>query len=679
MVLLAPMAAVLAAAVCLPLLVVLYLLKLRRRPVRVSTIAFWEQAEKDLQANVPLRWIRPNLLLLLHALVVGLIVLALGRPAASWAWLGGLGTRGRVVLLIDNSASMSAKDAPGTSESPAGNLGGSGRTRLDQAKAMALDAINEMSSDQSAAVVSFAAEPAARTRFTSSRALLRDAVNSIEPTDQGGDLHAALKLVESLAASGEDEKSQREPLGVVVFSDGSFRDGERGTFAGLSVRLERAGPAPGTDPDNLGIVAFSARRDDADPGKVRLFVRVQNAGRQPIATPVTLSLDGIIQSRVALTVPGAPGAVPEPGGAPEALGTSSVTLDLDAPEGGVAMVSLGRADALACDNFAATVLAPASRPAILLLRHEPARASDWMLEEALRELRPRRLDVRAAPPSNAPPGSAQAVPDSGGFDLVVLDACGAGLPIVGMSTLSFGAPPKLAGVTPAPRGTGPDAPLLWSREHPVLREVSLDSLVVSRSSAITMDAAALGPGAAWTELARGREGPLIALLEAGGIRHLIVPFDLADSNWPLQVSFPIFLAQAVDYLTLRGEASTGRSFTTAQACRVAVAPGAGPISFQGPVAVSAEATGAGEAALGVLPRAGVYTTRSPRAQAKGVAVNVLDDVESALRTRNDLRVGATAARVPALAGQRELWPWCVIAAGALLVLEWLLYAARMRG
>lgn len=83
MILLAPTAAIIGAAICTPLLVLLYLLKLRRRPVRVSTIAFWEQAEKDLQANVPLRWIRPTWILLIQLLAAGLIILALGRPAAS--------------------------------------------------------------------------------------------------------------------------------------------------------------------------------------------------------------------------------------------------------------------------------------------------------------------------------------------------------------------------------------------------------------------------------------------------------------------------------------------------------------------------------------------------------------------------------------------------------------------
>ncbi len=673
MILLAPTAAIIGAAICTPLLVLLYLLKLRRRPVRVSTIAFWEQAEKDLQANVPLRWIRPTWILLIQLLAAGLIILALGRPAASWAWLPGLGTRGRAILLIDNSASMNAKDGPGAA------------TRLQEAKERALATVEQLArtQGQSVAVVSFAGEPAARTRFTGSRGLLRDAIAAIEPTDQPADLSAALKLIEALAAGGEDERSRREPLGVIVYSDGSFRPGAPGAFAGLSVRLERVGPAPGDDRDNLGIVALAARRDDADPATIRIFARVQNAGREARSTPVTLSLDGIIQSRVALDVPGQPSSPGSPapaGGTGDAgqdqvtLGTASLTLDLDAPKGGVAMVSLGREDLLEGDNAAAVVLAPASRPSILLLRAGPSGASDWMLEGVLRELRPRRLDLRPAPSGQGP------APDLAGYDLVVLDGPVDGVAPGPVPTLSFGAAPKIPGVTlgPAPAAGSAGSPLLWERTHPILRDVALDSLFVSRLRHLSIDPTTLGPGGRRTELARGRADAMLALVEADGVRHLVAPFDLADSNWPLQASFPIFLAQAVDWLTLRAESSLGRGFTTSQACRVALGPGTGPVRFDGPIEINADAPADAEASLGIIARAGVYTSRSPRAKDTVIAVNLLDEVESALATSDQLRVGATAALTPAEAGQRELWPLCVMAAGALLILEWLLYAWRMR-
>ena len=51
---LAPTSSLLAAAVVLPLLVAMYLLKLRRRPLRVSSVLLWEKFGSDLQVNVPL-------------------------------------------------------------------------------------------------------------------------------------------------------------------------------------------------------------------------------------------------------------------------------------------------------------------------------------------------------------------------------------------------------------------------------------------------------------------------------------------------------------------------------------------------------------------------------------------------------------------------------------------------
>ncbi|MBZ0172981.1 MAG: BatA domain-containing protein, partial [Phycisphaerales bacterium] len=74
MTLLSPGTMLLAASLTVPPLVVFYLLKLRRRPLRVTSTMLWEQAAHDMQVNVPLRWIRPNWLLLLHALILALLL-----------------------------------------------------------------------------------------------------------------------------------------------------------------------------------------------------------------------------------------------------------------------------------------------------------------------------------------------------------------------------------------------------------------------------------------------------------------------------------------------------------------------------------------------------------------------------------------------------------------------------
>ena len=146
MTLLAPGTMLLAALLGVPPLVVFYLLKLRRKPMRVTSTMLWDQAQKDLEVNVPFRWIRPSWLLILHALILLALLIAIGRPAIEDASSGA----GRVFLLIDRSASMNAPSGEGPG------------TRLDAAKALArerIDAMAESAAPPEVTVIAFATEP----------------------------------------------------------------------------------------------------------------------------------------------------------------------------------------------------------------------------------------------------------------------------------------------------------------------------------------------------------------------------------------------------------------------------------------------------------------------------------------------------------------------------------------
>src|SRR5438046_8255561 len=98
------------------LIVVMYILKLRRKDVVVSSTFLWRQVIRDVQANAPFQKLRKNLLLFLQLLAALLLVLALTRPFWRARGIGGRS----VVIVIDTSASMAATDA--------------GRSRLDEAK-----------------------------------------------------------------------------------------------------------------------------------------------------------------------------------------------------------------------------------------------------------------------------------------------------------------------------------------------------------------------------------------------------------------------------------------------------------------------------------------------------------------------------------------------------------------
>src|SRR5438128_12430759 len=103
---LSPLPAIIAAAIAVPALLVLYFLKLRRREMPVSTTLLWKKAIQDLQVNAPFQKLRRNLLLLLQLFILLALLLALSRPVARTAR-----TAGQVnVILIDRSASMSAKE-----------------------------------------------------------------------------------------------------------------------------------------------------------------------------------------------------------------------------------------------------------------------------------------------------------------------------------------------------------------------------------------------------------------------------------------------------------------------------------------------------------------------------------------------------------------------------------------
>jgi Ca-activated chloride channel homolog len=67
-------------ALSIPVLVLFYLLKVRRRPRRVSSTWLWRETVEDARASVPFQRLRRNLLMLLQILILALLTLALARP-----------------------------------------------------------------------------------------------------------------------------------------------------------------------------------------------------------------------------------------------------------------------------------------------------------------------------------------------------------------------------------------------------------------------------------------------------------------------------------------------------------------------------------------------------------------------------------------------------------------------
>lgn len=637
-----------------------YFLRLRRRPVRISSTLLWLQSTADLQVNVPFKWLRPSWLLLLQVLILGCLAAALGRPAFT-----GSDTRGRrVILLVDRSASMAARRS-GASEDEA--------SRFDRAKEAARRVLSALPAESRAMVAGFAAEASALTNFTRDRGRLRQAVEGIAQTDEPANLDRCFELVRALAGQ-VTEGAPDVPPRVVLITDGGFDAGAgEGGVGRATLDIVRVGAGPGSGgglPDNVGIVAVAARRDYTDPSMVRLFVRVQSVTGRELSIPIEVRSRGEAIDATTLSI--TPGSVDRPAEAAR-------TFEFQSTSGGVVTVTLGRTDDLASDNTAGLVLHAPQALSVLLVRPNIAiDAVDEVVRAALESLGPASLRV-----VNAAEYEQAASRDSA--DLVIFDRVRpATLPAA--PSISFGAtiPVPGLGVAEASADT-PVAPTVfvyWVRSHPLMRYVVLNEVWVAKPLLMTLPVEDVGDASVRVEsLAAGSAGPLIVLAELGGVRRVVVGFDIGQSNWVKDASFHIFLKNAVDYLTLSGEEEAGRAVRTTDTFSVRPAPGSKAVSVSGPVEFSREVSSPGERiTIGPLSRVGIYEIEGVVEPDAVAAANLLDSTESRIDSPDPIQLatGPVTATTAADAAPKEVWHWFALAAIAALCIEWMVYAWRMR-
>ncbi len=639
---LAPLAGLLAGVLGLGALLALHALKLRRRPVRVSSTLLWREAVRDLEVNIPFRAPRVTVLFLLQALGVVLLAGAIGRPVLGSADR----IPGRLIVVIDASASMSARDAEANA------------TRLDRAKALAAERLSNLrrsSGVPEIVVVRAALEPRTVVAPTRSIDAALAGIRSVRPTDQPLDADALRAALAALLdrSGAEDESDTRPDPGLWLFTDGGGLTPS--AFPGWSGEIITT-HAPETSPGhNVGIVALTASRDPSDPANARVFVRLISNAERPTGVVLRLSAGNAVQT-VPVEIPAAEAGVP---------GSTTRTVIVRAPGSARIEASLDNGGVLAADDRAWIDL-PDARPARTVVFAPDGRADPFLLD-VLGVLAPGAVSAHAPNELDAMTGA----------ELVIFDrVTPARLPTV----------PSL-GFASAWPGTPDDLPegrrrvIAWDRAHPVLRDVSLATVVFDRAVRLPDEST---PGI--TVLAESGGGPVITEGLGHGVRHLRVAFPLNRSNWAVDVGMAIFVAAAYERLVpgVRGE---GVVHTTARPIELRVAamgdrvraeptfPDADPAPPEAPAAD-------GIAVLGPLPRAGVYTLTG--AAQPSLGVSMLDAAESAIPLGRPARFGRDALPADSrtdrgpIEGRRELWPSLLLAAFVVMTVEWLLHARRAR-
>ncbi|MHC4715609.1 MAG: VWA domain-containing protein, partial [Planctomycetota bacterium] len=323
-----------AAAVAIPLLVVMYFLKLRRTEVPISSTLLWKRAVQDLQVNAPFQRLRRNLLLLLQLICLALILLSLARPMLSRK----MGQGRRYVILIDRSGSMSATDVK--------------PTRLDEAKRQAKELVEDLRSpsmfglgdegDQ-AMVIAFDDRAKVMCNFTADKHRLTEAVDSIAGTDGPSALDEAISVARAFAQGAGEEANNRSALDraqLELFSDGRIADAASIAIDEGEVVFHRIGAAG----DNVGVVAMQARRSFEQIDDVTVFATLANYAETPVTRQVQLSLNENVRSVRQVAIPA---RTPGQGDRPPRPGKTSISFALTHSEGAVVEVRKLGADALA--------------------------------------------------------------------------------------------------------------------------------------------------------------------------------------------------------------------------------------------------------------------------------------------------------------------------------------------
>ncbi|QDU63771.1 hypothetical protein Pan216_46520 [Planctomycetes bacterium Pan216] len=631
-----------SAALAAPVAIVaLYFLKLRRHPVEVSSTLLWRRSIEDLRVNTFWQRLRRNILLLLQLLVVMALLAALLRPT-----LAATKTGRRLILLLDNSASMSATD---------GATSGGASSRLQLAKSKATQLVEQMRDGDAAMVIAFSNVARVVSPYTANQAELRNAIASIEPTARQTDIREALSVASGLAnpQKAGEEDPEAVPADLYLYSDGRFDTPEELALGNLSLTYL----AMGTSDRNAGIVAFSARPDPLDPDRMTLFARLANPGSEPIEGSAVLAVDGRTIDVQSVKIPEG--------------GEQALRFVVGSGEREVFELRLEVEDDLAVDNRAWTVVNPPRKARVLVVGDD-----DPPLEAVLRtEAMGRWATIERQPASFADRDLASDV-SVADYDLIIFDRC-TPKSMPETNTFFLGALPPTFDVgqtemTPAP------AIVTVDTSHPVMRLLSLDDVAVTESIKVA-------PPRGASLLVESDRGPLIFALERGVMTDLVQTFPLLgldgawQTDWPLKLSFPLYVVNAIRFLggvDVEGGPSTRPGepieIRTGGSEEVAV------VTLPDQRRVELEKRRGGRAMLLETEEPGVYRIESDE-EVRLSTVNLFDRAETSIGPRETITIGAvetTDARSD-LSFRWEFWRPLAVLAFLLLLFEWYVYHRRV--
>ena len=230
--------------ITIPLLILLYILKRKYREEVISSTLLWNEVYKNTRANTPWEKLRKNIMLLLQIIILLLLILSLMRPFLNF---GGK-TYKNIILVIDNTASMSAEYGDGT--------------RLDEAKKLAKEFLASTKDDTNTYIIAFDGNSNLLQNGDFDKEVSNDIISSISQSYNSGDINETLSFVKAIGEGIEEDYE------VIAITDKDFSLGD---VNGKIVSLANSGVNASIDnishkflEDSVRVIATITNRGTGD-------------------------------------------------------------------------------------------------------------------------------------------------------------------------------------------------------------------------------------------------------------------------------------------------------------------------------------------------------------------------------------------------------------------------------
>lgn len=502
-------------------------------------------------------------------------------------------------------------------------------TRLEAARKAAIEVVDSLKDGDQVMVVAFGSRADVVLPFTGDRSAARRAIESIEPVFSPTRLTEAFAVAVSAALSFKKNE-------IVIVSDGGFEE-LAVPPRGVPVRFL----CVGREGRNLAITGLTVRNPAGADDPWLILAEVLAFGK-PETVPVELHLDGrLVSVKNVEAVPDRP--------------ATAVFEVRDKPT--LVEVRLDTTDDLSADNRAWHVVSYRKLKVLLVT------PGNFFLEKVL-ERHPEAETFLQR-------DKALAGDVFDRYDVVVIDRR---LPekLPEGKYFIVGAVPSWPGVSVRGSISQPEV-VHWDRRHPVARNIDFTSLYVQSAPVVE-----LPPQAA--VVVEARETPLVFSFKRENLRAVCVPFSVLESDWPLRPSFPLAVANVLEYLGTE-EGDWKPSGTPGEPIRVRSRKGVDQAEVTSPEGEKATVRfeDGKPASFAATRSPGLYSIRYADGTQEWVALNLFSEAESSVRVSRELRLlektvgaGPTVAAPPA-----EFWRAAAWGILALLLLEWFIYHRRV--